>query len=78
LFFNGGFFLGTLKYFEKNVYNKLRGGEGGKGFIQGGVGGQSFEPPLNDGSGSGGFGGCGGAGWGGGVVDGIPEEVVEN
>ena len=37
------------------------GGEGGKGFLQGGVGGTSVE-----GNGNGGFGGGGGAGWGGG------------
>ena len=45
---------------------RRKGGEGGTGFLQGGVGGQSLVPSLNDGSGSGGFGGGGGAGFGGG------------
>ena len=43
-----------------------KGGEGGKGFLQGGVGGQSLVSFRNVGSGSGGFGGGGGAGFGGG------------
>ena len=60
----GGFYSSGRSGTEKTVTNKLRGGEGSKGFLEGGVGGQSFVPSPKDGSG--GFGGGGGAGWGGG------------
>ena len=61
-FFSGG---GGGFYSSGRNGTTEKDGEGGKGFLQGGVGGQSWDGHANGGFGGGGGGGRGGGGGGG-------------